>query len=477
MSNDVKRSKVKIKQLNNEILSLSKRFKKRTHFFEALIIDKGMCITYLPEIKTKDKENKEKEIKEYNDNSWGTNYNNFINGQNKQKDKYNTENKKNNTANSNFSLNRQDSKTKSKIKKTNINKLNKNPININQINKIQRNMTNIIDFVNEQNDCFTPYNIKKLDTTSFKNEKKKPVKSKEISPSPSPRDKLKYSTINQNNKRNNSQILLNQNGNMEKIKLYRKIKDYHKLFDRKLSQITRNIMPKSIRRTLSAFQNIRNSSPNFYDSYRNLCSNNIKNINKNSNLSLKRKNKYRQLNSSNSNNNYHNISANSNKKKSINYFRKKTPHRVNSQRKEITPNIKINNNFHNLYSNSNSKSKMQFNEKLRSSLDNTINKRQFKKINISNVNNISAPNNIFNSYNSTKDSNRIQNLINNDSNYKSINKINHNNNIIDGMLNNILIITNIKNKFEVKTVSHGANKHSSFKKFKYNLSGNSSSNK
>ena len=46
------------------------------------------------------------------------------------------------------------------------------------------------------------------------------------------------------------------------------------------------------------------------------------------------------------------------------------------------------------------------------------------------------------------------------------------------MLNNILIIANIKNRFEVNTVSHGANKHSSFKKFKYNLSGNSvSSNK
>jgi CCR4-NOT transcription complex subunit 9 len=265
---------------------------------------------------------------------------------------------------------------------------------------------------------------------------------------------------------------------MEQIKLYRKIKDYNKLFDRKLSQITRNIMPKSIRRTLSAFQNIRNSSPNFYDSYRNICSNNIKKINKNSNLSLKRKNKYRQLNSSNSNINYHNISANSNKKKSINYFRKKTPHRVNSQRKEITPNLKINNNFHNLYSNSNSKGKMLFNDNLRSSLDNSNHKRQFKKINISNVNNISAPNNHFNSYNSTKDSNKVNNLINNDNNLKNNNKINHNNNHIDGMLNNVLIIANIKNKFEVNTVSHGANKHSSFKKFKYNLSGNSvSSNK
>ena len=445
-------------------------------------MDKGMCITYITKEKNTDKESKEKQIKEYNDSSWGINYNNLLIGQNKHKEKNSgknsnsNNNKKNNTANSNNSLNKQESKSKSKIKKSNINKLNKNRMHINYINKIQRNMTNIMDFLNEPNDCFTPYNINKLDSTSYKNDNKKLLRSKEISPSP--QDKLKYSTINHTNKRNNSQILLNPNGNMEQIKLYRKIKDYNKLFDRKLSQITRNIMPKSIRRTLSAFQNIRNSSPNFYDSYRNICSNNIKNINKNSNLSLKRKNKYRQLNSSNSNINYHNISANSNKKKSINYFRKKTPHRVNSQRKEITPNLKINNNFHNLYSNSNSKGKMLFNDNLRSSLDNSNHKRQLKKINISNVNNISAPNNHFNSYNSTKDSNKVNNLINNDNNLKNNNKINHNNNLIDGMLNNVLIIANIKNKFEVNTVSHGANKHSSFKKFKYNLSGNSvSSNK
>ena len=438
-------------------------------------------MTYIAKEKNKDKENNEKQIKEYNDSSWGINYNNLLIGQNKNKDKnsgknsISNNNKKNNTANSNISFNKPDSKSKSKIKKSNINKLNKNRMHINYINKIQRNMTNIMDFLNEPNDCFTPYHINKLDSTSYKNENKKLLKSKETSPSP--QDKLKYSTINHTNKRNNSQILLNPNGNMEQIKLYRKIKDYNKLFDRKLSQITRNIMPKSIRRTLSAFQNIRNSSPNFYDSYRNICSNNIKNMNKNSNLSLKRKNKYRQLNSSNSNNNYHNISANSNKKKSINYFRKKTPHRVNSQRKEITPNLKINNNFHNLYSNSNSKGKMLFNENLRSSLDNSSHKRQFKKINISNVNNISAPNNNFNSYNSTKDSNKVHYLINNDNNLKN-NKINHNNNLVDGMLNNVLIIANIKNKFEVNTVSHGANKHSSFKKLKYNLSGNSvSSNK
>ena len=469
--NDVKRSKIKIRQLNNEILSLSKRLKKSNRIFDLLIINKEVSISFVSKGKNKDKKYSEKQIKEYNDNS-DANYNNLKIGKNKQKDKNNG---KNNISDKSTRI-KADYKTKSKNKKANNSNLNKNRMHLNYIYKIQRNMTNIMDFINDQNECFTPYHINKIDSGSLKNETKKKIRSRETSPSS--QDKLKYSTVIQSNKRNKSQILLNSGGNIEKIKLYRKIKDYHKLFDKKLSQITRNIMPKSIRRTLSAFQHIRNSSPNFYDSYRNLCNNNnINSNNKNSNLSLKRKNKYRQLNKSSSSKNYHNISATSNKKYSINYFRKKTPNKVNSQRKEITPNIKIKNNFHNLCSNSNSKSKMQFNDNLRKSIDNSEQKKQFKKININNANNISAPINNLNSYNSTKDSNKVKNLINKDNILKNANKIN-NNNIIDGMLNNILIIANIKNKFEVNTVSHGANKHNSFQKFKYNLSGNSvSSNK
>ena len=469
--NDVKRSKIKIRQLNNEILSLSKRLKKSNRIFDLLIINKEVSISFVSKGKNKDKKCSEKQIKEYNDNS-DANYNNLKIGKNKQKDKNNG---KNNISDKSTRI-KADYKTKSKNKKANNSNLNKNRMHLNYIYKIQRNMTNIMDFINDQNECFTPYHINKIDSGSLKNETTKKIRSRETSPSS--QDKLKYSTVIQSNKRNKSQILLNSGGNIEKIKLYRKIKDYHKLFDKKLSQITRNIMPKSIRRTLSAFQHIRNSSPNFYDSYRNLCNNNnINSNNKNSNLSLKRKNKYRQLNKSNSTKNYHNISATSNKKYSINFFRKKTPNKVNSQRKEITPNIKIKNNFHNLCSNSNSKSKMQFNDNLRKSIDNSEQKKQFKKININNANNISAPINNLNSYNSTKDSNKVKNLINKDNILKNANKIN-NNNIIDGMLNNILIIANIKNKFEVNTVSHGANKHNSFQKFKYNLSGNSvSSNK
>ncbi len=368
--------------------------------------------------------------------------------------------------NLNNSKNKISSKNKSKIYKGNINKSNKNRININYMNKIQKNVSNMLGLFHEQNDFIPPYELNQFDTTSFKRENKKLSKSKETSPSA--KDKLKYTTINHNNNRNNSQIIINGDGNMEKLKLYKKIKDYHKIFDRKLSQITRNIIPKSIRRTLSAFQNIRNSSPNFYDSYRNLCSNNIKNIDKNNNLTIKRKNKFNQLNNSNSNN-YINISANLNQQnRHINYFRKKTPHRLNSQRKEITPNLKINNNFHNFYSNSSTKNKMAYNDNLRKSRDNSTNKRA-KGFN-SNIHNISAPNSSnYNSYNSAKDNDKYKNLINNNNNLKNINKISHNN-VIDGMLNNVLIIANIKNKFEVNTVSHGANKHTSFKKLKYNLS-------
>ena len=469
--NDVKRAKIKIKQLNNEILSLNKRLKKRNKFFEKLIIDKGISITYIYEDNFKEKEKNKKHIKEYNDSSWAFNYNTLFLGNNKQKEKNNGKNNNSNNAKKNII------DSKSKTHKASINKLNKNKMHINYINKIQKNMSNIMNAIHEQNEYLSPYDLNQVNSSSFKKDFKKQIKTREKSP-PS-KDKLKYTTINQNNNKNKTRILLNQNGNIEKIKLYKKIKDYHKLFDGKLGQITRNIIPKSIRRSLSAFQNIRNSSPNFYDSYRHLCSNNIKNINQNSNMSLKRKTKYKQLNSSNSNN-YYNISENSNQKKSIIYFRKKTPHRVNSQRKEITPNIKINNHFHNFYSNSSSKtmSRMKFNDNLKSSIDNSNYKKITKKINISNVSNLSAQNiNNFNSYNTTKDIKKVHNLINNDNQLKNINKISNNNNITDGMLNNVLIIANIKNKFELNTVSHGANKHSSFKKFKYNFSSNSASNK
>ena len=329
-------------------------------------------------------------------------------------------------------------------------------MNINYINKIQKNMKNIIDIFHEQNDNIIPYDLYQINSATSKNKNKNQIKTRDGSPSSI--DKLKYSTINQSNNKNRSQIIFKSNENLEKLKLYRKIKDYHKLFDKKIVEINKNIIPKSIRRTLSAFHNVRNSSPNFYDSYRNIYTNNIKSMNKNSNFNLKRKNKYKHLNISNSNN-YNNNSENSNQKKQINYFRKKTPHKINTQKREITPSLKINNNFFNMYYNSSSKNKMKFN-----GIDNSYHKKM-QKSNISNVSNISAPNKNINLNNIIKEGNRIKNLSKNDKNLNTY-KINLNNNIIDGMLNNVLIIANIKNKFELNSASHGVNKHSSFQKFK-----------
>ena len=447
--NEIKKSKIKIKQLNNEIISLNKRLKKHKNFFPSLIIDKGISIIFKSKINNKDKEKKEENnIKEYNDNTWGINYNNFLIGKNKQKEKYIGINKNKN--------NKNEIKSSAKIYNANINKLNRNRMNINYINKIQKNMKNIIDIFYEQNDNIIPYDLYQINSATSKNKNKNQIKTRDGSPSSI--DKLKYSTINQSNNKNRSQIIFKSNENLEKLKLYRKIKDYHKLFDKKIVEINKNIIPKSIRRTLSAFHNVRNSSPNFYDSYRNIYTNNIKSMNKNSNFNLKRKNKYKHLNISNSNN-YNNNSANSNQKKQINYFRKKTPHKINTQKREVTPSLKINNNFFNMYYNSSSKNKMKFN-----GIDNSYHKKM-QKSNISNVSNISAPNKNINLNNIIKEGNRIKNLSKNDKNLNTY-KINLNNNIIDGMLNNVLIIANIKNKFELNSASHGVNKHSSFKKFK-----------
>ena len=449
--NEIKKSKIKIKQLNNEIISLNKRLKKHKNFYSPLIIDKVISIKFKSKKNNKDKEKKEENnIKEYNDNARGINYNNFLLGNNKQKEKYIRINKN--------KSNKNDIKSSAKIYKANINKLNRNRMNINYnyINKIQKNVKNIVDIFHEQNDNLIPYDLYQINSASSKNKNKNQIKTRETSPSSI--DKLKYSTIYQSNNKNRSQIIFKSNENIEKLKLYKKIKDYHKLFDKKMVEINKNIIPKSIRRTLSAFHHIRNSSPNFYDSYKNIYSNNIKSTNKNSDFNLKRKNKYKHLNISNSNN-YNNNSANSNKKKQINYFRKKTPHKINTQKREVTPSLKINNNFFNMYYNSSSKNKMKFN-----GIDNSYHKKM-QKSNISNVSNISAPNKNINLNSIIKEGNKIKNLRKNDKNLNTY-KINLNNNIIDGMLNNVLIIANIKNKFELNSASHGVNKHSSFQKFK-----------
>ena len=134
LMNDIRRAKIKIKQLNNEILSLNKRLKKRNQYFEKLIIDKGISITYISEDNYKEKQKIKKQIKEYNDSSLAFNYNNLLEGKYKQKEKNNGKN--------NNSINNKKNKvdSKSKTHKTNINKLNKNKMHLNYINKIQKSI-------------------------------------------------------------------------------------------------------------------------------------------------------------------------------------------------------------------------------------------------------------------------------------------------------------------------------------------------
>jgi hypothetical protein len=326
------------------------------------------------------------------------------------------------------------------------------------MNKIQKNITNILDFFHDQNDCYSPCNFNPIDSTSFKKDNQ--VKSKSKESSPSSQNKLKSSTINNNNtNRNNSQVMINvntniinSNGSIEKLKIFKKIKDYHKIFDKKLNEMTRNIIPKSIKRTLSAFQNRRNSSPNFYDNNRQLSS---KHVNKNSNLKKKKiitPNKNKQINST-TNKKYHNISVHSSGKMSINNFRKKTPHRVIAQRKEITPNLKINRH---LYSSSNSNNKQS---KLKNSSSNQ--NKIIKKNSLSNnTTNIASNNNSnYNSNNIVKNHNKIKDLLNNhnNSNFNHFKKLNHN---IDGILNNALANAKIKSRSGANTInSSSANNH------------------
>ena len=183
MLNDIKKYKIKIKQLNNEILSLNKRLKKQKYYFESLIIDKGISITYKTKGNNKEKEKNENNIKEYNDNSWGINYTNLLLGKNKQKEKNISinnisNNKRHNSLNSN---NKNETKSRVKMFKSTINKLNKHRININYINKFQKNMTNIVDMHHEQNDNFIPFDFNQINTASSKNRSQKQIRTRETS--------------------------------------------------------------------------------------------------------------------------------------------------------------------------------------------------------------------------------------------------------------------------------------------------------
>ena len=146
---------------------------------------------------------------------------------------------------------------------------------------------------------------------------------------------------------------------------------------------------------------------------------------------------------------------------SINNFRKKTPHRVITQRKEITPNLKINRH---LYSSSNSNNKQS---KLKNSSNNQ--NRIIKKNSLSyNSSNIASNNNNsnYNSNNIVKNHNKIKDLLNshNNSNFNHFKKLNHNN-IIDGILNNALVNANIKSRSGANTINSSSVNNHNLRKF------------
>ena len=454
-----KRLKIKLKEEENEIIHLKSKLKSETNnvIFEKLIICKENSLLHLPNKKYIDNKTNKRHISYKNILEESNNKDNKI-----LKEKIEIINKNN----SNYSSKNKKSKTNllSNENNGNINKNKNNKYQLSNINmsKMKNNISHVIDYIHLPNDYYSPSNYNKIDSTFFKQE------NQEISKKSSPTSQNKlFSTINNNNcNRNNSQVMINvntniinSNGPIEKFKLYKKIKDYHRIFERKINEITRNIIPKSIKRTLAAFQNRRHSSPNFYDYHRQNQYSNINNqINKNSNSNIKKKKtstpkKNKDINSSTKN--YSNISINSNGKKTINNFRKKTPHRIVRQRKEISPNLKMN---HYLYSSSNSNTKLQSKDNLKNNKNKNNNYiRIMKKNNISNNNTSKiSSNNVsnFNSNNLFKNHIQIQNLLNNlgSNDFNNFKKLNHNN-IFDGIINNNLIIGNIK-KLIIKIIKN-----------------------
>ena len=480
--------KIKLKEKENELINLKYIFKKENknnYMFSGLMICKENSIIYLSTKLNIEFKNYNKVLKQYNKISEERNYNNFLRekekGKERRKVKCNNSihNKSNSVNNSN--IRKHTTVNISSNSNNNNNNSTKNIINKNKNNNyydyVKKNIANIIDFIHDQNDINSPSNFIKIDSTFFKKEKNQ-SKSKSKETSPSSHNKFKYSTINNNSNRNNSQVMINvntniinSNGSIEKFKFFKKI------FDRKLNEMTRNIIPNTLKRTISAFQNRRHSSPNFYDNHRQREYSTInKNFSKNSstnikNLKKKKKlspHKNRQLNSTNKN--YSNISVHSSRKKSINNFRKKTPHRVVTQRKEISPNLKIN---HYLYSSSNSNTKQQSKDNLKNSKNSSNHIRIIEKNSIShNTSNIFANNSNYNTNHLIKNHSKIDNLLNShqNNNYNNFKKLN-NYNIIEGILNNGgLIVSNSKSRSGISTINNNLSNHSSLRNFKYSSS-------
>lgn len=262
-------------------------------------------------------------------------------------------------------------------------------------NNINNNINNILDYLQRQNsDFYNSPSSNRANTSSVKKEniayntyiqKKTPFQTKSKDSSP-------YS-----NNSINSQLLPNSKKTIEKFKLYKKISENKKLMNLKINEITRN-KEKILKRTLSAFNKKKNSSPNIRRK---------KTVTPNKNM--RQRGMISGINDSNDKNKnvtnyYQNNNYNINKTKTIdrnnynkvnNYFRKKTPNRIN-QKKGNTPNIKYNN----YYNNSNNSKK--------------------KKSNI--VSNNSNKNN--NNFFIAKNKDDINNIINNNISHILVNNIN-----------------------------------------------------
>ena len=276
----------------------------------------------------------------------------------------------------------------------NSNQRNKNKVNY--ITKIQNNITNLIDYLQEQNNLInSPSEFNRTNTSAIKKEKINQNKPKDIKSTNNQvknKSQSKDSSYGSNNNKCDNDIgkvmlnknLLSSNDQLDKFKLYKKINENRRSINRKINEMTRN-QPKIVKRTLSAFQKRRNSSPNFCNKSQNQ-SNLRRKKTITPNKDIRQKCMSSEINSINFhynnntnnpyqyNNNYYGNNSNklSGKKENIkksstntidinkynkvnNYFRKKTPNRI-KERKEISPNFKYNSKNNYCCSSSNSKS-------------------------------------------------------------------------------------------------------------------------
>ena len=417
----------KLEQKDKEIIHLQNKIRLENNYNNSTcsVMSKTNSLFYINPDKEKGIKNKNtnnnininkyKEIRGYNENnvtpSYNINYNTTtLIGKDKktsQKNSKSIHNKKQSFTSSIYSTHsiHKNSSINYNFNQNN-NQRNKNKVNY--ISKIQNNITNLVDYIHGQNDLYnSPSEINRINTSAVKNEKNNKNKPKDSTNSNNQsknKSKSKDSSPYSNNNKCNSgtsQVMLNtnlmnSNDQLGKFRLYKKINENKKYINRKISEMTRN-QPKIIKRTLSAFQNRRNSSPSFYNKSQNKSNLRRKktitpNKNKrqrviisgisNGNSHYKNKsnnNNLRQYNNCYCSNNSNKISGNkigenkssantidrSKYNKVNNYFRKKTPNRI-KERKDISPNFKYNSNNNNYYcssSNSNNKKNKKNNVK------------------------------------------------------------------------------------------------------------------